>query len=26
VDVDLGSPLFLAVSTALGPFVSLPTS
>jgi hypothetical protein len=26
VDVDLGSPLFLAVSTALRPFVSLPTS
>jgi hypothetical protein len=25
VDVDFGAPLFLAVSTALGPFVSLPT-
>jgi len=25
VDVDLGSPLFLAVSTALGPFAPLPT-
>ena len=25
VDVDFGSPLFLAVSTALGPFVPLPT-
>jgi hypothetical protein len=25
VDVDFGSPLFVAVSTALGPFVPLPT-
>jgi len=25
VDVDFGSPLFLALSTALGPFVPLPT-
>ena len=25
VDVDFGSPLFLAVSTALGPFARLPT-
>jgi hypothetical protein len=25
VDVDFGSPLFLAASTALGPFVPLPT-
>lgn len=25
VEVDFGSPLFRAVSTALGPFVSLPT-
>lgn len=26
VEVDYGSPLFVAVSTALGPFVPLPTS
>lgn len=26
VDVDFGSPLFVAVSTALGPFVTLPTT
>jgi len=25
VAVDFGSPLFLAVATALGPFVPLPT-
>jgi hypothetical protein len=26
VDIDFGSPLFVAVSTALGPFVPLPTT
>ena len=26
VAVDYGSPLFMAVSTALGPFVPLPTT
>ena len=26
VDVDFGLPLFVAVSTALGPFVALPTT
>ena len=26
VDVDFGSPLFTAVSTALGPFIPLPTT